>query len=855
MPRSFPRKSGATADVSTIAPPTNVPGTMTRMSEKPQQPEQSERPNPRVLGHMNKAEVNHHLDFIANHLSIKAQVPSLKLCNNGDLICGTIHDQGYVKPQVPPRKKPPCTLVGSDSVPTRDDKFSMLSGIAHDPIQRDIFTPLFLGAQLIVPHRDAIILVGSATAQFPTLRRAFFVHDRLTKKDCTKLQDLAPNAHIINMYGTTETQRAGMLDVQLLVVNREDRNICDNGQQGELFLKTGDLAEGYLGEDANAANLKDSKFLANWFVDFTGWVKEYEQATSVARQPWMAFSKGPRDHLYKVGDLGNFLPDGLVECTVCTDNQVKIRGFRIEPGEIGTHSPHHPFIREYITIIRRNKDQEPLLVSYIVPETKRRSQAMVPNYTIPSMFIPLARIPLNLNGKVDKPSLSFPNAIDLDFQSRWASEVSSSMTDNQRKVAIIWGEVLPDRSARMFLPEPNFFEEGGHSILAQRMLSKVKRVCQYIDVPMSSDEAYAVDALDLVQQLSDSIPRTYPDHPYALHRHCNWCHMIPWPYALCELLKRKIRVIVHVQSEDSVTGLARIGTITKAYGLWSEDWRSQLEEYIANEANTIIQNGSHEDWMLPYSSLRAANKPKKLAFVSSTSTLNSEHYIQLSQGSIAAGGTGVLEWKCASEYIVRESGRRGVIGTIIHPGYITGDPESGISITGDFLIQARPDITNTVNLVPVTQVSRIVIAAALHPPVDSLGVVRVYGYSVPKISYEEWWSRLRGYMSDEGREEHALPPLFHFVTSNPSDNTIAPDSTIPVPRRSLYTYRRPYPGQNPLACYFVRLETIGMYLAYLVAVGFPPPPSMKGERKLGNCELRNQRIEALASRRGRAARP
>jgi len=167
--------------------------------------------------------------------------------------------------------------------------------------KRDIFTPLFLGAKLVIPPADAItyellaewmkehsvtvthltpamgqILVGGATAQFPSLRNAFFVGDLLTKKDCRKLRDLAPNVTVINLYGSTESQRAvsffevpskardpafletlpdiipvgqGMLDVQLLVVDRDDKTkLCGIGEQGELFLRAGGLAEGYLGE-------------------------------------------------------------------------------------------------------------------------------------------------------------------------------------------------------------------------------------------------------------------------------------------------------------------------------------------------------------------------------------------------------------------------------------------------------------------------------------------------------------------------------------------------------------------------------------------------------------------------------
>ena len=80
--------------------------------------------------------------------------------------------------------------------------------------------------------------------------------------------------------------------------------------------------------------------------------------------------------------------------------------------------------------------------------------------------------------------------------------------------------------------------------------------------------------------------------------------------------------------------------------------------------------------------------------MSSTSVLDSEYYISLSQKSIASGGTGVSEAddlhgsrrglgtgygqsKWVSEFVVREAGRRGLEGCIVRPGYVTGDPESG----------------------------------------------------------------------------------------------------------------------------------------------------------------------------------
>jgi L-aminoadipate-semialdehyde dehydrogenase len=278
-----------------------------------------------------------------------------------------------------------------------------------------VFTPLFFGAQLHVPTADDIgtpgrlaewmaasqvtvthltpamgqLLSAQATCQIPSLRNAFFVGDILTKRDCHRLQRLAANVRIINMYGTTETQRAvsyfaipsvsedssflatqkdimpagqGMIDVQLLVVNRNDRKIpCAVGEVGEIYVRSGGLAEGYLDETTSA-----EKFVNNWFGK-SNWSDTIVQPSNGAPGPEAQFWRGIRDRMYRTGDLGRYDASGQVECTGRADDQVKIRGFRIELGEIDTHLSQHPLIRENVTLVRRDKDEEKVLVCYFVP--------------------------------------------------------------------------------------------------------------------------------------------------------------------------------------------------------------------------------------------------------------------------------------------------------------------------------------------------------------------------------------------------------------------------------------------------------------------------------------------------------
>jgi len=193
------------------------------------------------------------------------------------------------------------------------------------------------------------------------------------------------------------------------------------------------------------------------------------------------------------------------------------------------------------------------------------------------------------------------------------------------------------------------------------------------------------------------------------------------------LLSFGSKVIAHVRAKSSADGLARVKQTCLAYGIWSDSWASQLEcvtgdlqqqpylgmqeqtfHNIANEVDTIIHNGAIVHWVKPYSSLKAANvmstasairlcsegKAKRLAFVSSTSALDNDHYIQVSEQSIAAGGNGVSEsddmegsrqglttgygqTKWVSEQLIFEARRRGLSASVIRAGYVLGDPKSG----------------------------------------------------------------------------------------------------------------------------------------------------------------------------------
>ena len=1029
--------------------------------------------------------------YIDEELELKAEVPSLRIGDNGALSGGEVGGKDVLAQVRAKASSPPDTPVGPDSLPTlsftsgsegrpkgvlgrhfsltkyfgwmaerfqltQESRFTLLSGIAHDPVQRDIFTPLFLGAQLLVPSKEDIqheklaewmrehqptvthltpamgqILVGGATAEFPTLDRVFFVGDVLTKRDCRSLRKLAINANIVNMYGTTETQRAvsyyeipsrakdnsfldqlkdtvpagkGMKNVQLLVVNREDRTrLCKVGEVGEIYVRAAGLAEGYKADQA----LSDQKFLMNWFVDNETWVEA--DKTKDKGESWRKYYKGPRDRLYRTGDLGRYTESGDVECTGRADDQVKIRGFRIELNDIDSNLSQHPLVRDCKTLVRRDRNEEPSLVSYIVPELKewpqwlkvrdlgdvedvgtdigptkvyfkrfRRMQTEVrdhlkgrlPNYAVPTVFIVLSKLPLNPNGKVDKPNLPFPDIVeqtedasDEDLK-RW-----ESMTETQRTVVTKWADLIPGLNAKTVEPKNDFFDLGGHSILAQQMLLDLRRdtganvsINSLYEHPslagfsaqvdrhlgrlngVNGDGAGAKERVptyaESLDELLKHLPTTYQTaDPETIRASATPTVFLTGAtgflgaYIIKDILERTnraVRLIAHVRSvKDPKAALDRLRHSLQGYGLWHDEWSTRLScivgdlskpqlgigqhtwQILSQEVDVVIHNGATVHWVRRYQDMMAANvistidamklcnegKPKLFTFVSSTSVLDTDHYVKLSEQQIGTGqnaisedddlqgsrndlSTGYGQTKWVSEQLVHAAGMRGLRGSVVRPGYILGDSETGVCNTDDFLIRmlkgciqlsARPRIINTINAVPVNHVARVVVAAAFnslpggehvvhvtgHPRLrmnEYLSLLEYYGFRIPEVSYDTWKNELEKYVSAGGQEkdqeQHALMPLYHFCVNDLPATTRAPELDDSNAVKVLKADAENWTGIDESAGYGISREDVGKYLRYLAEIKFVSWPSGRG-RALPEVNLSAAQLQVVGAVGGR----
>ncbi|OBA20684.1 large subunit of L-aminoadipate-semialdehyde dehydrogenase [Metschnikowia bicuspidata var. bicuspidata NRRL YB-4993] len=1030
-------------------------------------------------------------DYIATELRVVSTIPQLKIQDDGSLVGGVLGaDSADCLAAFQQYKDTPTgVVVGPDNNPTLSftsgsegipkgvlgrhyslayyfpwmaqrfglsskDKFTMLSGIAHDPIQRDMFTPLFLGAQLLVPTADDIgtpgkladwmaehgatvthltpamgqLLSAQAVTPIPSLHHAFFVGDVLTKRDCLRLQTLAENVAIVNMYGTTETQRAvsyfeiasraadanalknlkdvmpagtGMHNVQLLVVNRNDRSqTCGVGEIGEIYVRAAGLAEGYRG----LPDLNKEKFVTNWYVDPEHWIAQDKQNSRPEEAAWRAAAWfGPRDRLYRTGDLGRYLPDGNVECCGRADDQVKIRGFRIELGEIDTHLSQHPLVRENVTLVRRDKNEEQTLISYIVPkecaelrelkddvqesddpiinglaaygplirDIKKYLKKRLASYAIPTIIVPLVKLPLNPNGKVDKPKLPFPDTAQLEAVAKLTASKSGASADEQSFTELetvvrdLWFDVLPNKPPSI-ARDDSFFDLGGHSILGTRMIFELRKKLN-VDLPLGvifknptleafakevsnfikGDLAELADGTNTATEIEIDTTQSYSDDAKQLE---SSALLAKYPSLdsldfsktvnifvtgvtgflgsfivrdLLECREADFKIYAHVRASTKEAGLERLRKTGKTYGIWKEEWAQKIEvvlgdlakpqfgmndaswTLLANTVDVIIHNGAMVHWVYPYATMRDANvistinvinlcgvgKSKYFSFVSSTSTLDTDYFFNASDeltsrgftgiseaddlsGSASGLGTGYGQSKWAAEYLARRASERGLKGCITRPGYVTGFSKTGASNTDDFLLRflkgcaelgQYPNITNTINMVPVDHVARVVVATALHPPQRDylsvahvtghpritfnqfVGSMKTYGYNVEREDYPDWRSSLETFVVEESKSS-ALFPLLHFVLDNLPQDTKAPElddeNTVKALKADIALT-----NEDVSAGKGVEEDTVGVYISYLVKIGFLPAPSAEGN-KLPEIELNEETLGLITSGAG-----
>jgi amino acid adenylation domain-containing protein len=176
--------------------------------------------------------------------------------------------------------------------------------------------------------------------------------------------------------------------------------------------------------------------------------------------------------LYRTGDRVRWRRDGTLEFLGRVDHQVKLRGFRIEPGEVEAVLREHAAVRE-AAVLLRGAGEEARLVAYVAPAAGEvealleRLRERLPAYMVPSAVVELERLPLTPNGKLDRGALPAPEG----DRGGVAGEYAPPRDPTELVLTRIWEVTLGVRPVGV---RDNFFDLGGTSLLAVRLLARVR---------------------------------------------------------------------------------------------------------------------------------------------------------------------------------------------------------------------------------------------------------------------------------------------------------------------------------------------------------------------------------------------
>ncbi len=369
-----------------------------------------------------------------------------------------------------------------------EDVLLSVTTISFDIAGLELFLPLVAGGTtLIAPDEvkeDPAALLGCLRSEGVTVLQATPTHWRVMVESglekaaglralvggealpISLAEDLLARCdEVWNMYGPTETtiwstcRRLDSSDLESGVsigrpiantscyIMDAQRRLVPMGSVGELWIGGDGVAEGY----PTQPELTQERFVPDPFR--------------------------PGARMYNTGDVCRWLPDGNLTYLHRVDEQIKVRGFRIEPGEVEGALRLHAGVRDAVVRRWEPSPGDVRLVGYVVSERAPAPSAgelrnflgdQLPDYMIPQHIVEIDAVPHTTNGKIDRGALPDP------AHTAQSTEVSDdgSAGEVQRAVQAVWRDVLG--TDRVGLHD-DFFDLGGHSVLAARVVTRLRR--------------------------------------------------------------------------------------------------------------------------------------------------------------------------------------------------------------------------------------------------------------------------------------------------------------------------------------------------------------------------------------------
>ncbi|XXX82580.1 amino acid adenylation domain-containing protein [Sorangium sp. So ce134] len=310
---------------------------------------------------------------------------------------------------------------------------------------------------------------GAGAPPLDGVRLVNVTGDALSPHALARWEALGAQTRLINTYGPTEVtvscsaayvrHEAGAARVsigkpfantRMYVLDRRGEPV-PVGVVGELFIAGAQVGRGYLHQPQRSAE----RFVEDRFH--------------------------PGRRMYRSGDLARWRPDGELEFIGRDDGQVKVRGFRVELGEVESALAQLPGLDEVAVLVREDVSGDKRLVAYYAGAAaldddalRRHAAEKLPAYMLPAAYVRLAALPLTPNGKLDRKALPAPEAAAFGHQAYEAPQGAIEQT-----LAEIWAELL---GVEQVGRNDNFFALGGHSLIAIRLIERMRRARMHADV-------------------------------------------------------------------------------------------------------------------------------------------------------------------------------------------------------------------------------------------------------------------------------------------------------------------------------------------------------------------------------------
>ena len=312
---------------------------------------------------------------------------------------------------------------------------------------------------------------------FSDLRLIHLRSDKVHKSDIELCKNvLPPNGFIGTGLATTETA--------LIAINLIDQDTKFPGEEVPIGFPVEDKEISLIDDDGNDVGFDEvgeiivrSKYLS----------PGYWNNPELTNAKFKFDAEDPNRRIYYTGDLGLMLPDGCLIHKGRKDFRVKIRGYGVDLVEVEKALLSHPGIREAVIVSPRTRSGEARLIAYFVSardyvptvsDLRLYLGKTLADYMIPSAFVKLDKIPLTTNGKVDRAALPEPD----DKRPELSTPYARPRNETEAGVLQLWQEVLEVRPIGI---HDNFFDLGGHSLSATRVVSRVFE--QYkLEIPLRS---------------------------------------------------------------------------------------------------------------------------------------------------------------------------------------------------------------------------------------------------------------------------------------------------------------------------------------------------------------------------------